>query len=976
MKTTTDIIAAVCTRAARAPAIIAAVALCATTAAARTVSVSSVSSTSASLAFGGADGADYMLAWGYGATDGGSATNAWDTFEVLGSVAADDTSRTVALPAGWGSSVSHARFFLLEPEIPADATRVEYLQSSGSQWIDTDVRGKVGVTAEVDVTCVVMADNTVLGSRIDGGNTRFFVVHWNANDLLGGLGANWYWAGRSIIQAGNRYFIRSVMENGNQSISVNGTVIGTKNQSSTLDTGRSMYLFACHNGSSASYGCSAKLHSAKIWLDGDMKRDFVPCLDPDGAPALYDRVSKRYFHNGGSGSFATGGTLPAALVVASSSFSVSAVRSIAVSALSGGNATLSFGAPNGSAYTLAWGYGTSDGGAATNAWDTFETLGAVAADATTQPVALPAGWGTTVTHLRFFLLEKPLPSGATRLDYIESSGSQWIDTGVRGRIGASTELDVTCVAMADNTILGSRIDSGDTRFFVVHWNANDLLAGLGGHANWYWAQRTIISAGNRYLIRSVMEDGNQSIFLNGSEVGTARTFRTAFDTKRSLYLFACHNGSSASYGCSARLHSGKIWLDGELQRDFVPCRDENDEVCLYDLVSGEYFRNGGSGSFAAGGEVPAAVASSSATVAATIGDDGAADTVVWDEPSVPESMALVKVGSNRAIVQTAAALDADIDVRSGSLVFSGRTCTNEWYRFLFNGTQYNREDPIAIGDLKVFSDTAGIENIALGIGAGDNVLDAGTSPANLAPGQCVAHFATATTVPEGQNAANIVLSDLSAAFDGSAKNAVLSATAQYIYNNQRQTWVAFRMAEGNNRVQSYLPVKSNATWYWHPSAWLFQTSVDGVTWQTVDTQTGAISSSGYGSTPFVIKGFLADGAAGFDPAANVKVASGATLDASGVAGGQSLSHLTVDWAAGAGTITGVTIAQNGVLDLVNVPADAKLGGATIPVTLHQTTGAANFGTWTLRVNGVASDYRLYWNGSALRIPGALVLSVW
>ncbi len=949
---------------------------------ARTVSVASVVGTTASLAFGGADGAAYTLAWGYGATDGGAATNAWDTFEVLGTVAAGDTSRTVALPAGWGSTVAHVRFFLLEPEIPADATRVDYIESSGSQWIDTEVRGKVGVTAEVDVVPTSINDRTLIGSRTDSGNTRFYVIHWNASDFLGGLGTvagpqnkyYWYWAGRSVISAGNRYVIRSVVENGNQSFSVNGTVVATGTYSSTFDSGLSMYLFANHVGSTADYKSSAKLYSAKIWLDGDMKRDFVPCLDPNGEPALYDRVSKSYFNKGsGSSDLRTGNPVSATLVVATSSFSVRAVRSVAVASLANGNATLSFGAPNGSAYTLAWGYGATDGGTETNAWDTFETLGTVAANATTQTLALPAGWGSTVSHLRFFLLEKPLPSDATRLEYIESSGTQWIDTGVRGRVGVSAEADVTCTSMGDQTILGSRIDDNDTRFNVIHWNASDFICGLGGHGYWYWAGRHVIEAGERHLVRSVMADGDQSIYLDGNLIGTPKTYRSAFDSKRSMYLLTLHKGSGTIYPAHARLHSAKIWLDGILQRDFVPCRDANDEVCLYDLVSGEYFRNIGSGSFAAGGEVPAAVASSSATVAATIGDDGAADTVVWDEPSVPEGMALVKVGSNRAIVQTATAIDADIDVRGGSLVFSGRTCTNEWYRFLFNGTQYQQSNQIAIGDLKVFSDTAGTENVALGIGADGHSLTTGASASQLEPGWCVAHFAPTTTVPSG-NSAN--LWDLRYAFDGNNYSAVLSANSYYIYNNASQTWVAFRMAEGNNRVQSYLPVKaSGLTWYWHPSAWLFQTSADGVNWQTVDVQTGAISSTGYGSTPYLIKGFLADGAAGFDPAVNVKVASGATLDATGVAGGQTLSHLTVDFTAGAGTIRGVTIAQNGVLDLVNVPTGAKLGGATIPVTLHQTTDAANFASWTLRVNGVASDYKLHWNGASLRIPGGCVIMV-
>ena len=970
----------------RRPSLVTAVvaaAIVASTAAARTVSVSSVSASSASLAFGGADGAAYTLAWGYGATDGGAATNAWDTFEVLGTVAAGDTSRTVALPAGWGSSVAHVRFFLLEPEIPADATRLDYIQSSGSQWIDTDVRGKVGVTAEVDVVPTAIDDKSLLGSRADNGNTRFYVIHWANSDFLGGLGDiagpdkkyYWYWAKHAVVSAENRYVIRSVVENGNQSISVNGTVIGTGTYSSIFDSGRSMYLFANHVGSSADYKASAKLYSAKIWLDGDMKRDFVPCLDPNGEPALYDRVSKRYFNKAsGSSALLTGNTVSAPLVVVSSSFTESAVRSVSVTSVSTGNATLSFGAPNGSAYTLAVGYGATDGGADTNAWDTFATLGNVTTNALTQTVALPAGWGTTISHARFFLLEKPLPAGATRLENIESSGSQWIDTSVRGRVGVTAEADITCTSMGDQTILGSRIDDDDTRLNVIHWNSNDFICGLGGHSYWYWSPgHPVIQAGDRHIVRSVIADGNQSIYLDGNEIGTPRTFRTAFDTKRSMYLLTLHKGAGTIYPAYAKLFSARIWLDGILQRDFVPCKDANNEVCLYDLVSGEYFRNIGSGSFAAGGEVPAAVASSSATVAATIGDDGAADTVVWDEPSVPEGMALVKVGSNRAIVQTASAIASDIDVQGGSLVFSGRTCTNEWYRFLFNGSQYQQSDLIAIGDLQVYSDTAGTENIALGIGADGGVLEAGTSAANLARGQCVAHFATTDVVPEGVYAE---LSDMSYAFDGTTKKAVLSADTHYIYNNARQTWVAFRMAEGNNRVRSYLPVKSNFTWYWHPSAWHFQTSVDGVNWQTVDVQTGAISSSGYGSTPFVIKGFLADGASGFDPSANVKVASGTTLDASGVAGGQALSRLTVDWATGAGTIKGVTIAQNGILNLVNVPAGAKLGGATIPVSLHQVSGAANFGTWTVHVNGAATSERLHWNGSSLRVLGGMVLTFW
>ena len=348
-----------------------------------------------------------------------------------------------------------------------------------------------------------------------------------------------------------------------------------------------------------------------------------------------------------------------------------------------------------------------------------------------------------------------------------------------------------------------------------------------------------------------------------------------------------------------------------------------------------------------------------------IGADGATDTVVWDDPALPEGNALVKVGSNRAIVQTAAALGYDIDVRGGTLVFSGRTCTNEFYRFVFNGMQYQSYYQVAIGDLRVYSDTNKTEDVAQGIGGGGKILAAGSSPANLEPGACVASFATTTTKPSGQQCN---LWDLRNAFDNSVYNAVLSASTYYLYGNASQVWVAFRLATGKNRVQSYLPCKSYITWYWHPNSWLFQTSVDGINWQTVDTRKNVLTGDGYGSTPFIIKGFVAGGAAGFDPAANVKVASGATLDARGVAGGQTLSRLTIDMTDGGGTIRGVTIAENGVLNLVNVPAGMSLRDVTLPVSLLDITDGRNFWTWSILVDGVSVQLgHPKWNGESLRL---------
>ncbi|MBR4611988.1 MAG: hypothetical protein IKO40_04655, partial [Kiritimatiellae bacterium] len=530
---------------------------------------------------------------------------------------------------------------------------------------------------------------------------------------------------------------------------------------------------------------------------------------------------------------------------------------------------------------------------------------------------------------------------------------------------------------ADWVLVGARKDtSTDTRIVPIYIEQT-VCFGYGKFARTIWPY----ALGVRHEIVADFTVPSPSAFLyrDGKPLVDYRDSKTpskgsTINAERNLYIFAANWGGSANYFAKAKLYrlviQRKNASTGVLEpvRHFVPCRNGNGVACLYDIVSGGYFGNSGSGSFEEGAPVSAPVASSSDTLSFSIGNSGAADTVLRDDDALPSGMALVKTGSNRAIVQTAAAIDGDIDVRGGTVVFSGRACTNEWYRFTFNGTQYGASSQIALGDLRVYSGTTmnADEEVAHDIGSGGKVLAANSDTRNLEPGACVASFATTTTKPDGQSSMN--LWDLRNAFDNSAYNAVLSSSSYYIYGNASQVWVAFRMAAGKNRVQSYLPVKSYITWYWHPNSWLFQTSPDGVNWQTVDTQTGVLTDNGYGSIPFVIKGFLADGAAGFDSSANVKVASGATLDATGVSGGQALSHLTVDWAAGAGTIKGVTIAQNGVLDLVNVPAGTNLGGATVPVTLTGVASGANFASWTVRVNGAATEDVISWNGSALRFP--------
>ena len=298
-------------------------------------------------------------------------------------------------------------------------------------------------------------------------------------------------------------------------------------------------------------------------------------------------------------------------IVASAAFA----RTVTVDSVFDGSVTVSFGDEDGMEYALAWCYGASDGGAATNTWDSFETLGVVAANATSQTFAVPSGWGTSVAYMRFFLLGPNLPDGATHVEYLESTGSQFIDTGIRGKVGITAEVDVMWTDSADKTLLGSR--NGSThRFFVVHNNRCHLGFGLDGEFQ-YWTPAANTSYNTRYVVRSAILDGSQTCTLDGLAMKNSYTLGgNSFDSGNDMYLFACNDNGSVCLGTSARVYSAKIWEGDTLARWFVPCRDNNGNLAMFDCVSGGFFYNGASTALLSGSATPNPIAASTTSAAA------------------------------------------------------------------------------------------------------------------------------------------------------------------------------------------------------------------------------------------------------------------------------------------------------------------------------------------------------------------------
>ena len=200
--------------------------------------------------------------------------------------------------------------------------------------------------------------------------------------------------------------------------------------------------------------------------------------------------------------------------------------------------------------------------------------------------------------------EVVMPVPCEYVAWIESrtdSGDNYIDTGIRGRSGVKSEVacSVRSNFASDQAILACRSSSGTaTRFFMAYFYGGYFGY---GYKNGYWGSNgganQVAVANNadaRYLIKSELSAGLQSVTVNGTELHKGDSYvEDDLDSGTTLTLFGLHTASDNSVACRSniRLYSAKIWDGDELMRDFVPCVDSSGQAGLWDRVTCRMFKS-------------------------------------------------------------------------------------------------------------------------------------------------------------------------------------------------------------------------------------------------------------------------------------------------------------------------------------------------------------------------------------------------
>ena len=193
----------------------------------------------------------------------------------------------------------------------------------------------------------------------------------------------------------------------------------------------------------------------------------------------------------------------------------------------------------------------------------------------------------------------PLPEGYTQLEYIESTGTQYIDTGFVPNQDSRVYLKAMPMSAAE---------TGDGVGFIPYGSgisntsqAFECYSSLGQYEFNYDGQYSFAGSAS---VGSVLEiDHNKNIVSlcsNGDKQNINFTYAT-FSCPYTLTLFALHRASILRG--LLRLYSCQIYDNGTITRDFFPCKNSSGEVGLYDLIDGEFYPNAGAGVFSAGPEV-------------------------------------------------------------------------------------------------------------------------------------------------------------------------------------------------------------------------------------------------------------------------------------------------------------------------------------------------------------------------------------
>lgn len=217
----------------------------------------------------------------------------------------------------------------------------------------------------------------------------------------------------------------------------------------------------------------------------------------------------------------------------------------------------------------------------------YQTTTCTIGDDVTPPTA-PTKYGYTFQGWR---------GSCTFFDYIESTGTQYINTGYipTNATGIRIRFKTTRVT-TNNPLFGSRTAYGIQGFSVWAYGGNcNFRLDIGNTDN--------CLGGIRADSMSTIQIYDNKVYLQDIIV---RGFAPGAYSNYPIFIFNVNNAGtpvSTSSGYTSKIYEFKIYENANIVRDFVPAECRNAGIGMYDTITNTFFTNAGTGEFIAGPEI-------------------------------------------------------------------------------------------------------------------------------------------------------------------------------------------------------------------------------------------------------------------------------------------------------------------------------------------------------------------------------------
>ena len=195
------------------------------------------------------------------------------------------------------------------------------------------------------------------------------------------------------------------------------------------------------------------------------------------------------------------------------------------------------------------------------------------------------------------------------IEYLESTGTQWIDTGINYDFTGTIKIIAQVIPINQNrSIIISNYCDG---------NAASLSAELGGTSNSHplqprfymsltkaaatkdtWRQAFTLNTSNEIILQYNKSNGQKIFTTQGSS--TTETFTgNKYGTPRNFILFLDHRSDTSAIAYGVRIQKIQIYINNQLVSYLIPVRVGNTGY-MYDKVSCQLLGNSGYGNFVLG----------------------------------------------------------------------------------------------------------------------------------------------------------------------------------------------------------------------------------------------------------------------------------------------------------------------------------------------------------------------------------------